>query len=69
LSPPIEELDAVELTREVGRWPTGTRGTVVMVHNAGEAFEVEIGGTDFSDLPLEDVLLTLYRNDVRKADA
>ncbi len=69
MSASIEELDVVALTREVGRWPAGTQGTVVMVHDAGEVFEVEMGGNDFNDLPLEEFLLTLDRNDVRKVDA
>ncbi|THD37832.1 MAG: hypothetical protein E7773_02310 [Sphingomonas sp.] len=59
----------VELTKAAGRWPAGTQGTVVLVHNGGEAFEVEISGTDFNNTPIEDSLLTLYPDAVKKIDA
>ena len=59
----IKELDVVALTRD---WPSdglskGDVGTVVHVHNAGEAFEVEFVALDGETI----ALLTLPADAVR----
>jgi hypothetical protein len=65
----IDELDVVEFTCDVGRWPAGTRATVLLIHGGGAAYEVEVGGHDFDDTPLEDFVFAVPHDAVRKADA
>ncbi len=45
--------DIIELTTEIGRWPVGTRGTVVDKFAGG--VRVELVGPDGSTLDLLDV--------------
>jgi hypothetical protein len=40
MAPLITENDYVELTRGIGKWPAGTRGTAVSDHGASKLIEV-----------------------------
>lgn len=58
----IEEIDCVRFTKPIGRWPTGTEGTVIVT---GEDWvEVEIMDRalgypiDFVDAPVDAVEVT-----------
>ena len=63
----INELDAVVLTSDLPEHGLmrGDVGTAVLVHGAGEAFEVEFVGYDGHTV----ALLTLERAQVRPLDA
>ncbi len=50
----IEEYDVVVLINEVGRWPAGTEGTVVLV--CTDHMVIEIVGIEDSDDDMHDYL-------------
>ncbi len=64
---PINELDVVALTCNLPEQGLvrGDVGTVVLVHGAGEAYEVEFVGYDGHTV----ALLTLERDQLRPLDA
>lgn len=64
---PIKELDIVALTCNVSAYGLvrGDVGTVVLVHDAGQGFEVEFVGYDGHTV----ALITLDSNQVRPLDA
>lgn len=59
----FEELDVVELTRDIkeDNLKKGARGTIVEIYKGGEAFEVEFIAPDGST----STLLTLMPDDIR----
>ena len=52
LSQEIKEIDVVELTRSVGHWPAGARGTVVIDFGDEKMLEMTGERDDPLDLPI-----------------